>query len=142
MSRSDAPVRLRPEIDVHWPQAPTAFEETMLGLAHDPARPAVDLFSGACVEVFEHRRADRYDYPLGQVFEPDVLAEVALLAGLAPAAVASLEHAPTERIAALRAEVEDAARLTPERGVNLASALISVSRFDLEIGRASCRERV
>ena len=129
--QSDDATRLRPTIATPWPGRPTAFEETMLGLEYDPARPAVDLFSGACVEMFEHRNPRSYDYPLAQVFEPAVLAEVAMLAGRSANAVTTLEYAPTGRVRHLREQIDVAGALPLAEAANLAGALISISRFAL-----------
>lgn len=108
-----------------------AFQQTLLGLeyAPDPDRPA-DLFSRACVEEFSQMRLDRYGYLLAQVFEPNVLVEVALLAGLPYESLADLSHQPTEPIRRLADLVHHAADLPVTGVLNVATALISVSRFD------------
>jgi hypothetical protein len=51
----------------------------MVGAAYDPDGPLGDLFSMAVIEEFERLDADEYGYRVAQVFEPDVLREVALL---------------------------------------------------------------
>ncbi|MGW5496861.1 hypothetical protein [Streptomyces olivaceoviridis] len=107
------------------------FQETLLGLEYTtgPGRPA-DLFSRACVEQYADLRLDRFGYLLAQVFEPNVLHEAALLAGLSYDSLADLSHRPTEPVERLAALVRDAADLPVTALVNTAAALISVSRFD------------
>ncbi|MET9730308.1 tetratricopeptide repeat protein [Streptomyces sp. NPDC006458] len=109
-----------------------AFQDTLLGLEFtpDPDRPA-DLFSRACAEEFAHMRLDRFGYLLAQVFEPNVLLEAALLTDLPYESVADLSHRPTESMTRLAELADQAADLPVVAVVNVASALISVSRFDI-----------
>ncbi|MFF5712338.1 hypothetical protein [Streptomyces sp. 62] len=107
-----------------------AFQETLLGIEYGP-RPDVDLFSQACVEQFQEFQTTAYGYDFAQVFEPNALTEVALLAGLDPTAVADLTHRPTPGTVSLAELTEHSADLPVVGLVNVASALISVSRFGL-----------
>lgn len=118
-----------PSIDVLLPQK-NAFHATMLNLEADPKLP-LDSFSAACLEVFAHRDPDALDYRLAQVFEQAVLDEVAYLEGLDPRGVASLTHATSVTMRALRSEIEADEPRTCVRSMNLATVLISVSRFAL-----------
>ncbi|MGW8702636.1 hypothetical protein ACWGOK_37940 [Streptomyces eurythermus] len=107
------------------------FQETMLGLEYTdgPDRPA-DLFSRACIEQYAELRLDRFGYLLAQVFEPNVLREATLLAGLSYDSLADLSHQPTAPVQRLAGLVRDAVDLPVTALVNTAAALISVSRFD------------
>lgn len=107
-----------------------AFQDTLLALEVTPGK-AIDSFSAACLEVYENRDPDKPDYRLAQVFEPSVLDEVAFLRGLEPQSVATLEHAPNSRMRELLAEVTSGQPETSARSMNLASVLISISRFEL-----------
>ena len=106
-----------------------AFLETLLGLEYTGDR--ADLFSQACVGQFEASDPTRYEYLFAQVFEPDVLKEVAVLAGLPYPEVAGLVHRPTAAVAGLAERRAAAADLSVVELVNLAAALISISRFDV-----------
>lgn len=119
-----------PSVDLLWPAA-NAFEGTLLGLEYPESPAAVDTFTGACVEMFRTRDPDSYDYSLSQVFEPDVLTEVALLRGVDPDDTATLRYAPTATVRGLRDAVAGARDLSGAQAVNLAAALVSVSRFAL-----------
>lgn len=117
---------------MHAPSGPprNSFQETLSGLQYRP-RPAeeVDLFSKACVEQYEEADFHRYGYLFAQVFEPDVLREVALLDGVAYDDLAEVRLRPTPALQRLAGLVDDAADLPTVALVNLAAALISVSRF-------------
>jgi tetratricopeptide (TPR) repeat protein len=121
----------------------TAFKETLLGLQYEQhADRAADLFSRACVEEYEGLALTRYGYCLAQVFEPAVLREVALVEGRSYAALADLSERPTPAMEHVGDLVEHAEELVVAGLVNLASALISVSRFDPAerlLGLASAR---
>jgi tetratricopeptide (TPR) repeat protein len=110
------------------------FQETLLGLEYTtrPDHPA-DLFSQACVEQYRELDLTRFGYLFAQVFEPDVLKEVALLEGVPYASLADLSHRPTTATTRLAELVRDAADLSAVALVNVAAALISISRFDLAI---------
>lgn len=107
------------------------FQETLLGLEYT-LRPegGADLFSRACVEQYQEFRPDRFGYTFAQVFEPNALTEVALLEGVSPDAAADLTYRPTASIIALAEHVEGRDDLPVVTLVNLAAALVSVSRFD------------
>lgn len=109
-----------------------AFQETLVGL-HFTASPDAppDIFSQACVESFDECDMTRFGYAFTQMFEPAVLYEVALLEGVPYESLTNLDHRPTAAMTRLAEFVHDAAELPVVGLVNLASALISVSRFDL-----------
>lgn len=108
-----------------------SFQETLLGLEFtqgDDRRP--DLFSQACVEQYRAADFHRHGYLFAQVFEPNVLVEVAMLAGVAYEEVADLTHRPTPTMARLAELAAGAVDLSAIELINVAAALISVSRFD------------
>jgi tetratricopeptide (TPR) repeat protein len=112
--------------------SPNSFSETMLGLAFtDPPGRSADLFSRACVEQYQETAANRPGYLFAQVFEPDVLREVALLAGIPYASLADLSHRPTAATRRLAELVANADDLSVGQLISTAAALISISRFDL-----------
>lgn len=107
-----------------------AFTETMLGLEYASV-PAdrVDLFSTACAEQFRDRDLTRFGYLFAQVFDANVLAEVAELTGVPYESVAELRHRPTAAMTLLADLTSDADKLSVVELINVAAALISVSRF-------------
>ncbi|MEU1513189.1 hypothetical protein ABZ490_13670 [Streptomyces sp. NPDC005811] len=108
-----------------------SFTETLLGLAPSGAHP-VDLFSRTCAEAFTaFEPGARFGYPFTQIFEPDVLHEVALLHALPEDAVAGLEYRPTPAARRLADLADSAVGSDLVHLVGVASALISVSRFAL-----------
>ncbi len=109
---------------------PNAFQATMLTMEAIPGMP-IDSFSAACLEEFRDRDSSQPEYRIAQVFEPSVLEEVALLGGVSPSEVASLEYAPSSQLQRLKAEVEDSDLMSPGEALNLSSVLISISRFAL-----------
>jgi tetratricopeptide (TPR) repeat protein len=105
-----------------------AFQETMLGLTFSPLRES-DLFSRACVEQYHAADLSRHGYRFAQVFEPNVLHEVALLEGIPYDSLAELRHRPSAATARL-GELADGARdLSVVESINVAAALVSISRF-------------
>ncbi|HEX5534490.1 MAG TPA: hypothetical protein VFX33_12185 [Actinomycetales bacterium] len=111
--------------------ARNAFQETMLGLEFNP-RPddQTDLFSRACVEQYQAADLSRLGYLFAQVFEPNVLVEVAVLADVPYETVADLTYRPTPSIIRLAELAANAADLSVIELINVAAALISVSRFE------------
>jgi tetratricopeptide (TPR) repeat protein len=106
------------------------FQETMLGLELSQwPEGRADLFSRACVEQYQSADMSRFGYLFAQVFEPNVLVEVALLAGVPYEEVAGLRYRPTPTIAHLAERTAHAGDLTVVELVNVAAALISISRF-------------
>ena len=71
-----------------------SFHETLLGLEYPPDL-AADIFSQACVESFAESDFSEFGYVFTQVFEPDVLREIALLEGVPYESLAELTHRPT-----------------------------------------------
>lgn len=108
-----------------------SFQQVLIKLEYDAdsARPA-DLFSRACLQHFSEFSLDRYGYSFTQVFEPGVLQEVAALEGRPYGPLADLTDRPSPAIARLAELVAGAADLPVVALVNLASALITISRFD------------
>lgn len=107
-----------------------SFHETLLGLEY-PAGLNADIFSSACVASFTESEFTKFGYVFTQVFEPDVLREVALLADVPYGSLTELHHQPTWALRRLAELVRDSSALTVVELVNVASALISVSRFDV-----------
>lgn len=108
-----------------------SFHETLLGLSYAP-RPAdqpADLFSQACAEQYAQCDPTSFGYLFAQVFEPDVLREIAALEGLPYDDLQDLAMRPTAAIEELADRLDHAAELSPVELVNLAAALISISRF-------------
>jgi tetratricopeptide (TPR) repeat protein len=117
-----------------------AFQQTMLGLEYteDSGRRA-DLFSQACVEQYRECAAEQFGYLFAQVFEPAVLRESAMLADVPFTHAESLEHQPTAAIRVLARLVKGAEDLSAIARINLASALISISRFGAAQRVLDCR---
>jgi hypothetical protein len=107
-----------------------SFQETLLqlDLTSDPDRP-VDIFSQACVQQYRELQLDHFGYLFTQVFEPDVLREVALLEGRPYPPLAELNDRTSPATARLADLVDNAADLTVIGLVNVASALITVCRL-------------
>lgn len=108
-----------------------AFCDTMVGLWHDPLDYPLDIFSRACVESFQQNRWDQFGYSFTQVFEPSVLREIALIVGVPLGQLARLEQPSSPATSWLRFMVDRLADRTVVEMVNLASCLITISRFDL-----------
>ncbi|MFD9002370.1 hypothetical protein ACFV0T_15560 [Streptomyces sp. NPDC059582] len=105
-----------------------AFQETMVGLTFS-LHQECDLFSRACVEQFHAGDFAHYGYRFAQVFEANVLREVALLDDLPYEDLAELRHRPSEATARLGELADNVADLSVVESVNVAAALISISRF-------------
>lgn len=124
--------------------ARNSFAEAMLGLDPSGEHP-VDLFSRSCADTFASFESGcGFPYPFTQVFEPDVLREVALLQGLSQSAVENLEYRPTPAARRLADLAAAAAGSDVVHLVGVASALVSISRFDLAarpVGEARERAR-
>jgi len=107
-----------------------SFQETLLGLEYaEPADQPADLFSQACVEQYRDVEAERFGYLFAQVFEPGVLQEVCLLEGVSYSDVENLEVLPTASLQRLAEAARAADQLSLPGQVNVAAALISISRF-------------
>jgi len=107
-----------------------SFEETLLSLEHSRCR-AIDIFSGACVEAFANFDMNAFGYAFTQLFEPDVLRELALLEEVPYEELSSLRHRPSQALVRLGAMVDDCADANVVEVINIASALVSISRFSL-----------
>ncbi|MFF3377821.1 tetratricopeptide repeat protein [Streptomyces sp. NPDC002680] len=108
-----------------------SFHDTMIGLSCSPTDYPADIFSQACVESFNSCNWFHFGYAFTQVFEPAVLYEVALLEGTRLAPLAILEDRRTDALVRLGAMLDQASEHTVVELLNLASALISISRFEL-----------
>jgi hypothetical protein len=108
------------------------FQETLLGLEYSaaPGHPA-DIFSRACVEAYAEADCAQFGYPFTQIFEPGVLQEVALLEGVSYDSLTRLSHRPSATTNHLSELVNNPSKLTTIGLLNLASALISISRFEI-----------
>jgi tetratricopeptide (TPR) repeat protein len=106
-----------------------------------------DLFSRTCVEQYDGRPTDAYGYMFAQVFEASVLNEIATLEGCSHSALERLEIGSGVRIERLRIDTSASSSKTPVQAVNIAAALISISRFKLAervlsaIDRDKCNDR-
>ena len=103
-----------------------SFRETMLGLRY--TGDCADIFSRGCVEAFIQADWNEFGYPFIQIFEPDVLREVAWLEGVPEACAVTLRHQPSERMRDL-ADRASSHGLTVTQSLSLAAALTSISRF-------------
>jgi tetratricopeptide (TPR) repeat protein len=107
-----------------------SFQEAILGLSYSDDLVA-DIFSRGCVDSYRECDRQSLGYAFTQIFEPDVLAEVCLLQGLSYESVATVRHQPTPEIRGLASWIGNAGGLCTIELINLASALVSISRFDV-----------
>lgn len=103
----------------------------MIGLSFDPLRSLPDIFSRSCVEAFDACDWSRLGYSFTQLFEPAVLREISLLEAVPHSTLARLENPETDSTIRLTEMLHDLSVWSVVELVNLASALVSVSRFDL-----------
>lgn len=107
-----------------------AFHRTLVGLNYGGSPPCEpDLFSRACVEAYETSNQREFGYQFTQIFEPGVLQEVALLEGVPAESMEALDHRPTAAMEELRQRLDGRRDLSVVERINLASMLISISRF-------------
>lgn len=108
------------------------FHETLLALEYEsgPNRLA-DLFSRACVETYSQVNWRQFGYVFTQIFEPGVLREVALLEGVSYQSLVDLSHQPSATITHLADLADHASDLSLVELVNLISAFVSISRFNI-----------
>jgi tetratricopeptide (TPR) repeat protein len=108
------------------------FQETLLGLEYAAnSDHQADIFSRACVETYAEVDWTQFGYSFTQIFEPDVLREVALLESVPYESLTDLSHVPSVTMGRLTELVSHASELTAVEMLNLASALISISRFEI-----------
>lgn len=109
-----------------------AFQQTMATLRFEtgPGQQA-DIFSRTCVGAWANFDLEGASLTFSQVFEPAVLREVALLEGTTEEALADLTYGADGPIGDLAALVSGADELSVRGLLNLASLLISLSRFSL-----------
>jgi tetratricopeptide (TPR) repeat protein len=116
----------------NFPFQRNTFQETLLGLEYvAPPGYQADIFSRACVETYAEADWTQFGYPFTQIFEPGVLQEVALLEGVPYDSLTSLNHRPSATISHLAEQVNNGSELNTVGLLNLAAALISISRFEL-----------
>lgn len=129
MGETTVPLR---DDDATGSQVPrNAFHRTLVCLSYAGAPVCEpDLFSRACVEVYETSNQFEFGYQFTQIFEPGVLRELALLESVPSAELEMLDHRPSKAMQDLRGLLDARDELSVVERINLASALISVSRFD------------
>lgn len=114
----------------HQKHERNSFQEALLELRLSK-ESAADIFSRAAVQAFDGNNWREFGYPFTQIFEPNVLHEIALLENLPFDAIARLEHCQSSAVAWLKYRISEAATLGVAELLNLASALVSISRFEL-----------
>ncbi|WP_299694181.1 hypothetical protein [uncultured Tateyamaria sp.] len=108
------------------------FHSLMIdGTVSDFSETQQDLFSKTCLEQFYSRPIGQYGYCLGQVFEPYVLAEVAQLSNMRRNTMEKTLPDSSKLFLELRTLVENSASAAIPDITNTASALVSLSRFEL-----------
>lgn len=112
------------------PLGGNAFQAVMIGL-EAPGDRRLDIFSESLSRAISEHDWNSFGFPFTQVFEPAVLFEIALIEGLDPAALVTLDHRPTATTRWLGDAVAARAELSVTELVNLASILTCVGRFSL-----------
>ncbi|WP_426625403.1 tetratricopeptide repeat protein [Leifsonia sp. McL0607] len=107
-----------------------SFTETILRFEAPPSNANVVQFSRDCTTAFDASDPSTYYYPIGQVFEPDVLREVCEIQGIAFSDALSLDYGSGPRIDELRRRWSCREDLAPTERLVLASALVTLSRFE------------
>lgn len=111
-----------------------AFHQVMVNMEYEASPDMkVDLHSNTCMEQFALRPTDRYGYKFVQVFEPSVLNELALLEGCCLSDLEQLAIGKNAALNQLRKEIAEIGAKSVLEAVNLASVLISISRFSLAL---------
>ncbi|MFC9718367.1 tetratricopeptide repeat protein [Micrococcus luteus] len=110
----------------------STFQQTLVGLDYRHSEEAPEsIFAHACVKAFRDLDWSRYGFTFTQVFEPGVLAEIAYWEGVPLAELAYLVYQPSSSINELASRLESLNEQSPIERINLASVLITLSRFDL-----------
>jgi hypothetical protein len=119
-------------LDSGFESTRNTFYQTMIGLTYksDESCPA-DLFSQSCVEGFLQAQWESFGYPFAQVFELHVLQEIAALEEVDLVDLNELCYGSTPEICRLKELVNGIDDYSTTKAVNVAAALISISRFDL-----------
>ncbi len=110
--------------------ARNAFQHTLAVFSGAPNPAKADLFSRAAVEVYEAKIWDDWGYRFTQIFEPGILQEVAILEGISHDDLRRLKHRPSPALSWLGARADAPTELSFVEKINVASALVSISRFD------------
>lgn len=105
-----------------------AFQAVMIGL-EEPEGLALDIFSESLCRAVAGHDWETFGFPFTQVFEPSVLYEIALIQGIDPQALATLDHRPTATTKRLAAVVAAPEGHTTTALVNAASVLTCAGRF-------------
>ncbi|WP_375790685.1 hypothetical protein ACE102_25400 [Bradyrhizobium sp. vgs-9] len=109
--------------------ARNAFHHTLVEFSAAQDSNSIDLFSKAAIQTYEAKAWKEWGYQFTQIFEPGVLREVALLEGLSYDAMQSMTHRPSAALRWLGERVDAPEELCFREKINVAAALISVSRF-------------
>ena len=110
--------------------ARNAFQHTLAEFSRSPDPRSEDLFSKATVEIYDTKSWDEWGYRFTQIFEPGVLQEVAILEALPYDDLQTLKHRPSQALAWLGTRLDAPTELSFVEKINVASALIGISRFD------------
>jgi len=110
--------------------ARNAFQHTLAEFSAGPDPAQADLFSQAAVEIYEAKIWDEWGYRFTQIFEPGVLQEVAMLEGVPYDDLSRLKRRTSPALAWLGARTDAPLDLSFVEKINVASALVSISRFD------------
>ncbi len=110
--------------------ARNAFQHTLAVFSGAPNPAEADLFSRAAVEIYEAKTWDEWGYRFTQVFEPGVLQEVAILEGVSYDDLRRLKHRPSPALSWLGERADSPTELSFVEKINVASALVSISRYD------------
>jgi hypothetical protein len=110
--------------------ARNSFQHTLAVFSGASDAGEADLFSRAAVEIYERKTWDEWGYRFTQIFEPGVLQEVAMLEGIPYDDLRRLKHRPSPALTWLGTRADAPAELSFVEKINVASALVSISRFD------------
>ncbi|AFR30790.1 hypothetical protein [Arthrobacter sp. Rue61a] len=108
-----------------------SFTETIIGFDLPSQQDEIVEFSRENVAAFSATIPGDYYYPIGQVFEPDVVREVCDLHGLDYEDVTMLRTHGGERVSELQERLDRVESMDDPDVVVLASALVTLSRFEL-----------
>lgn len=110
-----------------------SFHQTMVDFAFNSNDRSTDLFSRSCVEQYLASSTRQYGYRFAQVFEPMVLQEIAILDNVDYHHLEFLDIGESPALTQLKQRLLSVEDISPVESVNLAAALISISRFRLAI---------
>ena len=89
------------------------------------------IFSGQVINAFESQNFDELGYQFSQVFEPSVLSEIAMLQNSSIAYLQSIDSFKSKNMMNIAWLISNLNLLSSRQKINLASCLISLSRFVL-----------